>query len=224
MAAGGGGSGTQGWGEYLHYSLSIPVVNDAKAGRSARSYTAEGRFDTITEAVKSGDYVLIEFGHNDGVSNPDNGRSDCPGSGNEVCTKVYNGVTETVYTFPKYLEWAAANLTAKGAHVIISSQTPNNPDETGVFVDSIPRFVGLAKTAATAAKVDYVDHNAYTFAAYKTKSVSTVNSYFPNDHTHTAPVAAALVAQTFVRGLVCGNSGLKSYVKNATSSIEGSCL
>lgn len=133
-------------------------------------------------------------------------------------------MTETVYTFPQYLEWAAANITAKGAHVLISSQTPNNPDETGTFVDSPPRFVALAKTAATTSGVGYVDHNAYTYAAYKPLSVATVDSYFPNDHTHTSPEGAALVAQAFVRGLVCGSSGLKSYVVNSTSSIEGSCL
>lgn len=60
MAPGGGGSGTQGWGEYLKYSLNIAVINDAVAGRSARSYTDEGRFNTVAAAVVSGDFVIIE--------------------------------------------------------------------------------------------------------------------------------------------------------------------
>lgn len=65
MAPGGGGKGTNGtaspsqfpspvvsqvnpgWGGRLKYSLKIPVINDAKAGRSARSYTVEGHFNTI---------------------------------------------------------------------------------------------------------------------------------------------------------------------------------
>lgn len=85
-----------GWGEYIKYSLSIPVVNDAMAGRSARSYTREGRFETITNTVKSGDWVIIEFGHNDGTSSPDNGRSDCPGTGSEVCTYDYESVPYTI--------------------------------------------------------------------------------------------------------------------------------
>lgn len=82
----------KGWGQYLHYSLSVPVQNRAIAGRSARSYTREGRFDSLTDLVVSGDWVVIEFGHNDGQSSPDNGRSDCPGSGDEVCTVVYKWV------------------------------------------------------------------------------------------------------------------------------------
>lgn len=108
MALGGGGTGTQGrnpstrlyaplgstfqlifagWGVYLPYSLTgVTVVNDAVAGRSARSYTDEGRFTTIINEVTSSDFVIIEFGHNDGgsLSTTDNGRSDCVGAGNEV--------------------------------------------------------------------------------------------------------------------------------------------
>lgn len=91
-------------------------------------------------------------------------------------------------------------------------------------MSSTPRFVDLAKTAAKSAKVDYVDHNAYTLAAYKALPVKTVDGYFPNDHTHTAPKGADFVAQAFVRGLVCGGSLLSNYVKNATSAIEGACL
>lgn len=135
-----------------------------------------------------------------------------------------SGATETVHTFPWYLEQAATSYLAKGAHVLISSQTPNNPDESGVFVSSTPRFVDLAKTAATNAKVDYIDHNAYTLAAYKALSVKTVDGYFPNEHTHTSPEGADLVAKAFVRALVCGGSLLGNYVRNDTKAIEGACL
>jgi rhamnogalacturonan acetylesterase len=135
-----------------------------------------------------------------------------------------SGSTELVHTFPYYLTQAAKSFVAKGAHVIISSQTPNNPDESGIFTPGPSRFVDLAKTAATNAKVDYVDHNAYSYAAYKPLPVETVDGYFPNDHTHTSPKGADLVAQAFVRGLVCGGSLLGGYVKNATDVIEGACL
>lgn len=82
-------SSSSGWGQYLHYSLNLPVVNKAFAGRSARSFTREGRFDEIETLLKTGDFVIIEFGHNDGSSHPDNGRSDCPGNGAETCRYTY---------------------------------------------------------------------------------------------------------------------------------------
>ncbi|KAJ9628581.1 Rhamnogalacturonan acetylesterase [Taxawa tesnikishii (nom. ined.)] len=226
MAPEGGKNGTEGWGQYLHYSLSIPVVNKAFAGRSARSFTREGRFAAIEALLKKGDFVIIEFGHNDGgsVSPTDNGRSDCAGTGSETCSTVYDGVAETVHTFPWYLESAARNFTAKGATVIISSQTPNNPWESGSFVYSAPRFVEYAQLAANTSKVAYIDHFSYTNSFYQTRTAAQVDAWFPMDHTHTAPKGAALVAQAFVRGLVCGESKLKSYVVNATKTIEGHCL
>ena len=93
--------------------ISLAVDNEAIAGRSARSFTREGRFDTIAGQVKSGDfvgmssdydsagsdadlcyYVVIEFGHNDGgsLTPTDNGRTDCSPVGTDysvTCTTVY---------------------------------------------------------------------------------------------------------------------------------------
>jgi rhamnogalacturonan acetylesterase len=91
----GGHNGTQGWGEYLHYSLgnNAFVNNSAYAGRSARSFTREGRFDAIAKALHPGDWVVIEFGINDGGAptnlTGDKGRADCPGAGSEECWTVY---------------------------------------------------------------------------------------------------------------------------------------
>lgn len=94
MAEGGGGSGTQGWGHYLQYSFasSVAVINnEAIAGRSARSFSREGRFDTVIGQVQSGDWVVIEFGHNDGgsLTPTDNGRTDCFGDGAQTCQTTY---------------------------------------------------------------------------------------------------------------------------------------
>ncbi|RAL08916.1 rhamnogalacturonan acetylesterase RgaE [Aspergillus homomorphus CBS 101889] len=224
MAKNGGGSGTNGWGQYVSSYVSASVVNDAVAGRSARSYTREGRFENIAEVVKKGDYVIIEFGHNDGgsLSTTDNGRTDCGGTGSEVCYSVYNGVNETILTFPAYLENAAKLFTAKGANVLISSQTPNNPWESGSFNYSPSRFVGYAELAAEAAGVGYVDHGAYVAAIYESLGKDTVDSYFPNDHTHTSPEGAQVVTEAFFKAVVCTGASLKNVL--TTTSFEGSCL
>lgn len=89
-APGGGHNGTEGWGQYLQYSFlpSVAFVNNsAYAGRSARTFTREGRFAAIAEKIRNDDWVIIEFGHNDGGTPPvnatagDKGRADCPGAG-----------------------------------------------------------------------------------------------------------------------------------------------
>jgi rhamnogalacturonan acetylesterase len=85
-APGGGHNGTEGWGQFLQYSFDATIArvnNSAYAGRSARSFTREGRFQRIADVAQRGDWVIIEFGHNDG-GNPYTdlkGRADCPGTG-----------------------------------------------------------------------------------------------------------------------------------------------
>ena len=49
----------KGWGKFLPDYISLATDNEAIAGRSARSYTREGRFNTIAGQVKSGDYVSM---------------------------------------------------------------------------------------------------------------------------------------------------------------------
>ncbi|KAF2852434.1 carbohydrate esterase family 12 protein [Plenodomus tracheiphilus IPT5] len=219
-----------GWGVYFPYSVTLPVVNKAIGGRSSRSYTVEGRFDEIINAVKANDIVIIEFGHNDGgsLSSSDNGRSVCPGTGSETCQSTYNGQQVTVHTFPYYLTEAGKKLIAKGAKVIIASQTPNNPWESGSFVYTDGgRFVTYAEDVAKAlgSNAMYVDHGAYTANIWKSYGKAKTDTFFPQDHTHTSPAGAAVVAKAFVKGLQCGGGGfLDGFVKNSTASIEGTCL
>lgn len=97
--------------------------------------------------------AMEEFGHNDGgsLTPTDNGRSDwlvrsclshlsttsisllkrhSPGAGTQTCSTTYNGVAETVLTYPAYQLNAIKLMVAKGAHVILSGPTPDNPWET----------------------------------------------------------------------------------------------
>ena len=60
--------GMWGWGSQAYTIFNpkkITCVNAAKAGRSSRSYLNEGRWDKVYNSLLPGDYVLIEFGHND---------------------------------------------------------------------------------------------------------------------------------------------------------------
>jgi len=225
MAPGGGGAGTDGWGQYLAQYLTIPVVNDAIAGRSARSYTEEGRFTTLINTVKAGDFVVIEFGHNDGTASPDNGRQDAVGDGYNTTTTVTaaNGTSIVIHTFPFYMQNAVTSLQAKGAIPIVSSQTPDNI-WTGDAIAAGPRFVGYASEVASRTGVVYVDHYDYVAQAYDALGETLVTTWYPLDHTHTSPTGANVVAEAFVRGLLCGTSTLKSKVNAAGQAAPNGCL
>jgi lysophospholipase L1-like esterase len=72
-----------GWGmPFTHFwNQDVEVVNKAKNGRSTKTFQSEGIWQTILEEGKSGDYVFIQFGHND-----------------EVITKVGSYTTPTEYS------------------------------------------------------------------------------------------------------------------------------
>jgi lysophospholipase L1-like esterase len=57
-----------GWGEFLQAAFDesrVKVENHAKNGRSTRTFIAEGLWQEILVKLKKGDYVFIQFGHND---------------------------------------------------------------------------------------------------------------------------------------------------------------
>ena len=70
----------RGWGQMLPMMLQgkIKVDNHAVNGRSSRSFINEGRWDKVIEKIRPGDYLVIEFGHND--EKPGEKRHTDPGS------------------------------------------------------------------------------------------------------------------------------------------------
>lgn len=67
-----GGNPERGWGQMLPGFLSeeVRVDNHAVNGRSTRSFIDEGRWDKVLSLIKKGDYVFIQFGHNDEKTDP----------------------------------------------------------------------------------------------------------------------------------------------------------
>ena len=62
-----GGKQERGWGMMLqqYFKSGVVVDNHAVNGRSSKSFIDEGRWDAVLSKMKPGDYVIIQFGHND---------------------------------------------------------------------------------------------------------------------------------------------------------------
>ncbi|KAJ3735267.1 SGNH hydrolase [Lentinula guzmanii] len=246
MAEGGDGAGTNtdGWGQYLSQYLNLPVTNKAVAGTSARSFTSLGLFASLIDDVESGDYVgerkscdprtpfgiisatVIEFGHNDGSAGAiDNGDEDAVGDAYNLTATVTeaDGSTEVIHTFNFYITNAALSLTAKGAIPIISSQTPDNIWDGNVLA-APSRFVPYAQEVAGNNSLVYIDHYDYVAQAYEALGETTVDTFYPVDHLHTSPTGANVVAEAFVRGLLCSESPLKNFVNSAGEAVPSECF
>ena len=84
-----GAPGAIGWGKpfaAFFDASKVNVVNSARGGRSSRTFVTEGLWDRLISDVKTGDYVLIQFGHNDGsaINGAQIARGSLPGLGDET--------------------------------------------------------------------------------------------------------------------------------------------
>src|ERR1035438_2928088 len=62
----------------------VNIVNRARGGRSSRTFVTEGLWERVRAELKPGDFVLIQFGHNDGgPPDRDRARGSLPGLGEE---------------------------------------------------------------------------------------------------------------------------------------------
>lgn len=67
-----GGNPERGWGQALpsYFGEEVRIDNHAQNGRSSKSFIDEGRWHKVISQVRTGDYVFIQFGHNDEKANP----------------------------------------------------------------------------------------------------------------------------------------------------------
>ncbi len=63
----------RGWGQMLQHFFTdeVKVVNHAIGGRSTKTFIGEGRWDSLLGEIQPGDYVIIQFGHNDASTRPE---------------------------------------------------------------------------------------------------------------------------------------------------------
>jgi lysophospholipase L1-like esterase len=197
-----------GWGSHLGDYFDpqkVLVVNRAMAGRSSRTFQTEGRWDRVLAELKSGDFVLIQFGHNDGglINDKQRARGSLPGLGDET-REIDNEMTgrhEVVHTFGWYMRKFIADTRAKGATPIVLSLTVRNIWKDGKVERGSGRFSPWAGEIARAEKAAFVDVTNIIADEYERLGQEKVQAFFPKDHTHTSGEAADLNAALIVSGL-----------------------
>ena len=215
--------GMWGWGSVIHELFDtnrITVENHAMAGRSARTFLDEGRWDKVYNALQPGDFVLIQFGHNDlGDINIGKARGELKGAGEE--SKVYlmekTGKYQVIYTFGWYLRKFIRDAQEKGAVPIVLSHTPRNMWDNGQITRNTSSFGTWTRQAAEATGAYYVDLNRITADKLQVigyeQGLKWVGEYFKNDHTHTSWKGALLNAESIVEGLKEVNCPLADFLK-----------
>ena len=196
----------RGWGDPLAQffdASKVRVENRARGGRSARTFHKEGLWEKLATDLKPADFVLIQFGHNDGgPPDKDKARGDLPGIGDESQDLTMpDGKHETVHTFGWYLRKYVNDSKRKGARPILLSPTLRNIWKDGQVEHELGSFGKWTREVAEAEHVPFVDASRVIGERYQKMGPDDVKALFPEDHTHTSAAGAELNAALIVAGL-----------------------
>jgi len=213
-----------GWGHFFWESCDttqVSVENHALGGRSSRTFITEGLWDKVMTGVQKGDYVIIQFGHNDaGSYNIGRARASIPGNTDKDTTVVMEltGKPETVHTFGWYMRKYARDVKAKGATPILLSHIPRNMYTTKDSVAVIrndKNYGAWTKEAAEMEKVPYVDANKLIADKLDKLGKDSIPKLYFGDHTHTALAGAKLNAKTIAEGIKASKDKQLKLLKKA---------
>jgi len=217
-----------GWGsilgEYFDTSRCL-VRNHALGGRSSRTFITEGHWDVVLSTLKKGDYVIMQFGHNDGGPLDDTARArgTIKGTGEEM-KDIYNPImkkNETVHTYGWYLRKYVADIKAHGATAIICSPIPRNMWVDGKCVRATEDYGKWAREVAEATGAYFIDLNNLIADEYDMRGPEVVRGFFPGDHTHTNEAGARVNAGIVVKGIRnLGKNELTQYLLMGPAVLE----
>lgn len=198
--------GALGWGDpFIDFfdASKINVLNRARAGRSSRTFSTEGLWDKVSQELKAGDFVLIQFGHNDGGPlDTGRARGSLPGLGEETKeVSMPDGHREVVHTFGWYVRRFIAEAKAKGAKPVVLSLTVRNIWKEGRVERGSGSFREWAAEIARSQGIEFLDLTNIVADRYEALGQEKVRALFGPDHTHTSPAGAELNAASVVAGL-----------------------
>lgn len=204
-----------GWGMVLSKYFNTDaaqIQNHAVNGRSTKSFITEGRWQKVVSQVKKGDWVFIQFGHND----------------QKVADTTRSAPAQTLYR--QNLIRFVNETRAKGGNPLLLTPVMRRKfDEKGVFVDQHGEYPQVVKEVAKELKVPMIDLHAKSQAVIEKHGVEGSKllflhygtNVFPKnpkgltDDTHFSGYGAAVMASLVMEGIMELPIDLKSFVKKS---------
>ena len=153
--------------------------------------------------MQPGDYVLIQFGHNDGGPiDTGRARASIKGTGDKTLDVTINGKPETVHSYGWYIKKYITDAQSKGAEPIVVSPVPRNRWRNSQIERASNDYGKWAKESANETKAIFIDLNSLVADIYAEKTEEELYKlYFPKDHTHTSISGAELNAKTLIKAI-----------------------
>lgn len=203
---GDGSNGQWGWGSFFDQFFDtdkISIENHALGGRSSRTFITEGLWDRVLPGLKKGDFLFIQFGHNDGGPlNTGRARASLRGTGSQTETVIMerHGGPEEVFTFGHYLRVYIRQAKAKGAIPVVLSPTPGNRWTEDQMNRMTENYTKWAKEVAQQENVAFIDLNDITAKKCELLGKEKTASLFM-DSVHTTKEGAIMNAESVIEGI-----------------------
>ncbi len=201
-----------GWGEMLgaHFQDgNVRIENRAMNGRSTKTFISEGRWQKIVDDLKKGDFVFIQFGHND--SSKDKGERYTPPE-----------------DYKKNLIRFVDEVRAKGGTpVLLTPVMRRRFDKDGKFYDTLGEYPGIVRAVGHEYNTPLIDMHKASEAVLVKYGVEGSrklflqlkpgeNSNYPSgidDNTHFSPLGADIMAKLAVAAIRESKLKLSKYLK-----------
>ncbi|MBP6001834.1 MAG: rhamnogalacturonan acetylesterase [Pyrinomonadaceae bacterium] len=201
-----------GWGEMLQQYFdpaNVRIENHAQNGRSTKTFISEGRWQAIVDKLKAGDWVFVQFGHNDSAKEKGE-RYTPPEDYKKNLVRFINDV------------WGKkANI------VLLTPVVRRRFDKDGAFYDTHGEYPEIVRTVSKEYNVPLIDMHRKSEAVLKAYGAEPSRSLFlqlkpgedanyPNgvdDNTHFNPKGAEEMAKLAVEGISEDKLKLRKYLK-----------
>jgi DNA sulfur modification protein DndE len=202
----------RGWGQLFpnYITDEVEIQNHAVNGRSTKSFINEHRWDTVMSRLKAGDYVMIQFGHND----------------SKVEDSIRSAPAHTLYK--DNLIRFVNDVRSKGATpILITPVMRRKFDADGKFVDQHGDYPGVVKEVAAAMNVFLIDLHQSSETLIVKEGVENSRRLFLNippnhfknykgkeeDNTHFSEYGASSVAALVCQSIKEQNLPIAKYLK-----------
>ena len=192
------------WGQMLtrFFKSGMAIANHAESGESLRSSLAAQRLDKVLSVIKPGDYLFIQYGHNDEKEK---------GEG-------IGAFTTYKADLKKFVDGARRR---GGIPVLITPVQRRSFDKDGKITNSHGDYPEAVRQVAKEEKVALIDLNAMSTTLYETWGVeSSKRAFAPNDNTHHNNYGSYELAKCIVEGIKANKLGLAKYLMNDTPRFD----
>jgi len=196
------------WGQMLPalFGPDVAVANHAESGETLKSFVTELRLDKLLSLIKPGDWLLIQFGHNDQKAN---------------WPQTY---ADPAVTYPAWLRTYVAEARRRGAHpVLVTSPERRNYTPDGKVKPTLAAYGDAARKVAREENIPLLDLQARTIALYEALGEAEAAKLFNDsgkDRTHHNNPGAWFLARAVAAEIAAQVPDLAVHLKPAARRFD----